>query len=325
MKPPFIVSAVATLLFLASASNAQAQGAGATPNQSAEGRGQAIVTVMPSNSKDSAEQKIQITQRDIKEIKVAGKPSQVTGWIPLRDQALELILLIDSSTHSDFGNQLSGIKQFVQELPSHTQMSIAWMQNGRAVLASPLSSDPAEISKGIRLPSGMSGANSSPYFSLSDLAKNWPSQNRRARREVVMISDGIDDFNPRYDPNDPYVQAAINDSVRSGMVIYTIFWPDSGRLSQFGWAQDAGQNLLNQLAAATGGKNFWQGTGSPVSLDPYFKDLRLRLNNQYAVIFTAPMGSKPSVERFDFKLSVPSVKVDAPQRVLIQPITQAER
>jgi hypothetical protein len=234
-------------------------------------------------------------------------------------------VLISSDTRTSFGTQLNELNKFAQELPRNTKMAFAWMQNGRAVLSSPLSSDPGQIAKGIGLPSGMGGANASPYFSLSDLAKNWPSQDRHARREVVMISDGIDDFNPHYDPNDPYVQTAINDCVRSGLVVYSIFWPDRDRLSRFGWEQDAGQNLLTQVTAATGGTNFWQGSGSPVTVQPYLQDLRRRIANQYALSFTAPSGNKPSVERLELKLSVPSGKVDAPQQVLVQPTAQAER
>ena len=288
-----------------------------------QGQGQAIVTVIPSSNSD--EHPIRVSRQDIREIKVAGKPSQVTGWIPLQNQPLELIVLIDDGTRVNFGNQLNEIKKFSQELPPKTQMAVAWMQNGRAVMGGPLSSDPAQIGKGVRLPSGALGANASPYFSLSDLAKNWPSQNRHARRVVLMICDGIDDYNPRYDPNDPYMQAAMKDAIRSGLIVYSIFWPDSGHLARFGWAQDAGQNLLTQLTEATGGINFWQGLDDPVSIDSYLKDLRKRVSNQYAISFTAPPTEKPSFERFDLKLTVPAAKVAAPQQVLILPNTQAAK
>ena len=312
-------------LFLAcSIGFSQPQSMATDQKQPAQGQGVAIVTVVPSHEKNP-EQTLQVSQQDIKEVKVDGKVAQVTGWTPLQNQPLELVLLISADTRTSFGTQLQDIKKFSQELPPHTQMAVAWMQNGRTVLAAPLSSDPAEISKGIALPPGMAGANASPYFSLSYLAKNWPSQNRRARREVVMICDGIDDFNPHYDPNDPYVQAALNDSVRSGLIVYSIFWPDQDRLSRFGWGQEAGQNLLTQLSAATGGTNFWQGFGSPVTLEPYLKNLRVRFNNQYALSFAAPAVNKPGIERLDFKMSVPSAKVDAPQQVLVAPNSQAER
>lgn len=318
------VLAAAILVSTAGLSYSQSQNIATDQRQAAEDQGVAIVTIVPSHD-NNPEQRVQVSQQDIKELKVDGKVAQVTGWMPLQNQPLELILLISADTRTSFGTQLQEISHFAQELPPHTRMAVAWMQNGRAVLANPLSSDPAQINKSISLPPGIAGANASPYFSLSDLAKNWPSQSHHARREVVMICDGIDDYNPRYDPNDPYVQTAISDSVRAGLVVYSVFWPDRDRLSRFGWNQDAGQNLLTELTEATGGTNFWQGFGNPVTLNPYFKDLRVRFNNQYAVSFAAPAVSKPGIERFDFKMSVPSAKVDSPQQVLVEPNTQAQR
>jgi len=314
MKSALIVSAATALFLAAGSSYAQ---------KDAQGQGQAIVTIVPSHP---SEQAIQVSQQDIKEIKVSGKPSQVTGWTSLRQQPLELILLIDSELSTDFGNQLNEINQFAKELPNNTQMAIAWMQNGNAILASPLSSDPAQITKGVHLPNGIAGGvNSSPYFSLDNLAKNWPSQDRHARREVLMISDGIDDYNPRFDPNDPYMQTAKDNSIRAGIVVYSIFWPDNDRLSRFGWTRQGGQNLLTELTEATGGTNFWQGTSSPVNIQPYFKDLRTRVENQYAIDFTAPARGKPSIESFSLELSVPSAKVDYPRQVLVVPSGQAEK
>jgi hypothetical protein len=42
----------------------------------------------------------------------------------------------------------------------------------------------------------------------------------------------------------------------------------------------------------TGGEAYWQGTGSPVSFDPYLKDLALRLENQYLLAVEPPATGK---------------------------------
>ena len=108
-----------------------------------------------------------------------------------------------------------------------------------------------------------------------------------------MITDGVDYYNPRYDPEDPYMQAAITDSVRSGLVVYSMYWQNQGRFDRTGYATNAGQNLLQQVTQATGGISYWQGYGNPVPFQPYFKDLDRRLANQYEVGFTAPLKGKP--------------------------------
>jgi hypothetical protein len=196
-------------------------------------------------------------------------------------------------------------------------MAIAYMENGRAVLASQLSSNSDQVLKGLHLSTGAPGSNASPYFCLSDLAKNWPSHDRTARRQVLMITDGVDNYERRFDPDDPYVQAAINDSVRAGLVVHSIYWRDMGRFNSGLYATNAGQNLLSIVTQATGGNSYWQGVGNPVSLQPYLQDLRRRLNHQYELTFTAPSKGKPEVQSLKVDLHVPSAKVDAPQRVFV--------
>jgi len=130
-----------------------------------------------------------------------------------------------------------------------------------------------------------------------------------------MITDGVDYYNPRYDPEDPYMQAAVTDSVRAGLVVYSIYWRNQGRFDRTGYATDAGQNLLLNVTQATGGNSYWQGYGNPVSFQPYFKDLDRRLQNQYEVSFTSPLKGKPEVQTM--KLKTNGGKVDAPQQVLV--------
>lgn len=290
------------------------------------GGGNAIVTVLPNHAN---EQRPNISQQDVKQIKVADKDAQVTGFTPLAgpNSPVELVFLIDSGARTSLGTQLSEITSFVQEAPQNTKMAIAYMQNGSAVLGSQLSSDPAQVLQALRLPGGPVGASASPYFCLSDLAKHWPSNNRSARRIAVLIADGIDYYNLRYDPNDPYVQTAIDDSVRNGLVVYFLFWGDAGRISHSGWEQNAGQNLMLQVTQATGGYSYWQGFGNPVSFKPYLEDLRNRLANQWGLSFAAPLSGKggAQVERLDFKMSVPAAKVDAPQKVLVEPAGAAQQ
>jgi hypothetical protein len=279
------------------------------------GQGQAIVTVLPQGNAPAA-----ALQQQQFSIKVDGKASNVTGFQALRgdNSPVEMVILIDGGARTSLGSQMSDIQHFVQSLPANTSASIAYMMNGQAVLTGPLSTDHAEVLRGLHIPSGGSpGVSASPYFCLSDLAKHWPSTSRQARREVVMVTDGVDYYDMRYDPDDPYLQAAITDSVRARMTVYSIYWRNDGRLDNRMGPTDAGQNLLTQLTQATGGNNYWQGYGNPVSLQPYLDDIERRLNNQYEVSFMAPFKDKPQVESFKLKLNAPGTKVNAPQQVLV--------
>jgi len=186
-----------------------------------QGQGQAVITVLPKNN---GRANLNLGPQNLR-LQVDGKQSNVTNLASAKgpDSPLELVILIDSSARVSLGTQLNDIAGFVKEMPKNAKIAIAYMENGRAAMTGPLSSDPTQILSGLHLPGGAAGTSSSPYFCLSDLAKNWPSHDPTARREVVMITDGVDNYNLRYDPEDPYVQAAIEDSVRSGLVVYSFY------------------------------------------------------------------------------------------------------
>jgi len=279
------------------------------------GQGRAVVTILPSAKNGTVSQ---VPAQSLK-LKVNGKASTVTNFTPLKEanSPVELVLLIDGGSRTSLGSEFTEIETFVKEMPPNTKMGIAYMDAGRAAFASPLSSNAADVLKGLHLSTGFPGSNASPYFCLSDLAKSWPSHDRTARREVLMITDGVDNYDRQYDPEDPYVATAINDSVRGGLVVYSIYWKDMGRFNSGWYETNAGQNLLLEVTQATGGNSYWEGIGNPVSLQPFLQDLRRRLNNQYELSFTAPSNGKPEVESLKVELKVPSAKVDAPQKVLV--------
>jgi len=277
---------------------------------------QSVVTVMTKNS----EAPPALQPRDFT-VKVNGKSATINNLVPLRgDRAgLELVILIDGGARNSLGRQLDDIRQFVLSLPPTTQVGIAYMQNGRAVMEGALSADKSTVVKALHLPGGVAGSSASPYFCLSDLAKHWPSSNRDNRREVIMITDGFDPYNPHFDPEDPYLQAAITDSVRAGLVVDSIFWHDSGFASRTFGGTNAGQNLMSLVTDATGGYFYYQGFSNPVSFSPFFADLGRRLDNQYELSFLAPAKAKPEIASLKVKLEAPNAKLTAPERVIVAP------
>ena len=158
-------------------------------NDNHQGQGHAVITVLAKHGGDTP---VGVSQQDLK-LAVNGKQSNITNWVSLRgpEDPLELVLLIDSAARTSLGRQLDEMAQFIKSLPPNTKSTIGYMQNGQAVLSGPLSADHAQVLRGLHLPVGSAGSSASPYFCLSDLAKHWPSTDRLARREVVMVTDGI--------------------------------------------------------------------------------------------------------------------------------------
>ena len=286
------------------------------------GQGRAVVTIL---SKQHGESPASVSQQAVS-IKVNGKESTITSWTPLRgpEARLELVILIDSAARSSLGSQFSEIEHFINGLPPNTKAAIAYMWNGRAVFAGPLTADHAAVLRALHLPGGTPGSSASPYFCLSDLAKNWPSGDRGARREVVMVTDGVDNYDRRLDLEDPYVEAAINDSVRAGLVVYSIYWLNQGLADSTMYANNAGQSLLMEVTEATGGENLWNGIGNPVSMQPFFEKIARRLENQYELGFSARLDGKPAAETLKVKVGGSGVEVTAPKQVFVDRAGAAE-
>ena len=281
---------------------------GFAQDEKAGGQGQAVITILAKHNEVAPT----VPPQDVS-AKVNGKDSAVTGWQPFKgaNDSLELVVLIDSGARN-IGRQLDEIAHFIQNQGPDTKVAVGYMQNGRTVMAGPLSTDHKQASSELHLPAGPT---TNPYFSISDLAQNWPSQDRRARREVVLLSDGVDPENRRFDPEDPYMEAAVKDSVKAGLVVFSIYWHTGpgGEDS----TTDGGQSLLSELTQATGGISYWSGSGNPVSFQPYFEDVMKRLDNQYGIEFKARLDHKPGVETLRLKVEGIGLEVTAPQQVYV--------
>ena len=221
-------------------------------------------------------------------------PARVEQWVPLRgDQAnLELYLVIDDGEDSDLALQYGSLKDFINEQPATTRIGLAYLRYGSASIVAPLTEDRARIAKALRVPFGDPGISASPYMGISDLVKKWAPSG--ARREVLLITSGIDPWSPP-DPQNPYLLKAIEDSQREGILVHSIYYAGAGHLGHSYWRVNWGQNYLSELGDETGGEAYWQGAGNPVSLVPYLKDLTERLKNQY-LLTVAATGAKGGLE-----------------------------
>jgi len=242
---------------------------------------------------------------------------KVTDWLPLQgDHAgLELFILLDDSSNVSLGSQLEDIRQFILAQPASTKIGIAYMQNGIAQVMQNLASDHTLAAKALRLPLGSPGANASPYFSLGDLIKRWPENPER--REVIMITDGID----RYwgsGPDNAYVDTVIEQAQRAGVIVYTIYTPGEGHYGHSYWRTYWGQNYLSQLADETGGEGYYLiGSGPPVSFTPYLSDVTRKLGNQYLLTFIAKPQKKAGMERIKLQTEVPNAELVSADKVYV--------
>jgi len=274
---------------------------------------QLLVTVEPKRGSDVPE----IKREDVMVFEGKNR-DQVTDWIPARgDRAgLELFILIDDNADTSLGTQFEDIRKFIHAQPASTKIGIAYMRNGTAEIVQALTADPAQADKALRLPLGIGGANASPYFSLSDLVKKWPAASDR--REVLMVTDGIDRYYGTGDLSDPYVDAAIDDAGKAGIVVSAISTPGAGHFGHSYWQSYWGQIYLSQLAEKTGGEAYYLGFASaPVAFVPYLDDFARRLGNQYFLSFLAKPEKKAGWRQIRLMTEVHGVDLVSAGRVFV--------
>lgn len=171
------------------------------------------------------------------------------------------------------------------------------------------------MAKSIRMPFGRGAAYSSIYLSLMDLFKRWPVTG--ARREILLIADGIDRF--RGDPFSPDVTSTIDRAQQAGIMIHSLFASGVGRFSRNFYRVNLGQSNLAQLTDATGGESFFQGTATPISFAPFLAQLDIVLKNQYRLTFTTARSKKGKGELKSFRIrsELRNVEFSAAEKVLV--------
>jgi hypothetical protein len=272
-----------------------------------------IVTVEPKKGSE-----MPVVNREDVMVYEGKTRDQVTAWIPAqRDHAaLEFFVLIDDGAGFGLNTQLSDIKNFISTMPANAKVGVAYMQNGIAKIEQDLTTDHDLAAKAVRLPLGYFAANASPYFSLSDLAKRW--QPGDSRHEVLMVTSGVDPYYGSGDTMDPYVDAAIEDSQRAGIVVSAIYAPGGGHFGHSRYLNYWGQIYLSKLTEETGGEGYYIGfTGPAPNFSPFLKDAAERLNHQYLLAFIAKPQKKAGMQSVRLRTEVHDVDLVSADRVYV--------
>jgi len=241
---------------------------------------------------------------------------QVTDWVPLEGEhaALQLFVLMDDASGATLGAQLEDLRRFILSQPPSTAIGVGYMRDGTVDILQNLSGDHALAAKALRLPLGTAGALASPYLSIGDLIKRWPES--PVRREILMVSDGIDRFGG-VGPTNPYVDTAIEQAQRAGVIIYAIYATGIGHFGHTYWRFFWGQNYLSKVTTETGGEAYFLGYDTPVSFSPYLDDLTRRLTHQYLLTFLAKPGKKPGLQPVKIRTEVPNAELVAADMVYV--------
>jgi hypothetical protein len=261
---------------------------------------------------------------------------QVTQLIPAQGEnaALQLMILIDDTLDPVIGGNLNDLKEFIKAQPPSTVIGIGYMSNAGVNIVQNFTADRELAIKAVRLPRGGFSTMDSPYLSLISLVKGWPQQ--KVRREVLMLSDGIDrlrgekprpsqlgpNFGPAYHSM-PTISmdttSASETSQRYNVIVHSLYAVGVGRAGRSSWDLQLGLSGLSKIADETGGECYSLGTSNPVSFKPYLERFQRALDNQYYLVFLATPGKKAGLQRVKIQTEVSNSEILAPDNVWVTP------
>jgi hypothetical protein len=276
------------------------------------------------------------------QIKQGKAPIKVDHLIPARgdNAALQFFILIDDTCDTSIGNSLNDIRDFINAQPATTLVGVGYMSNATIQIVQNFTADHAAAAKAIRLPRGSLSSMDSPYLSLISLIKGWPEQ--KVRREVLMITDGIDRLRGERTSDVQYLPTpgrdyratpssmsrtmpsistdagpASNAAQRYGIIVHGIYATGVGRMGRNGWEVQLGQGGVAQITEESGGEYFSLGNQNLVSFKPYLDRLQQILNNQYYLVFQATPKKKAGLQRVNISTALEDVEIAAADNVWV--------
>ncbi len=308
--------------------------------KTAPGTVQVHMVITDQALRDDSE--VPILRAENVKVKQGKNALKVDHLIPARGDsaALQLFILIDDTCDTSIGNNLNDIRDFINAQPATTVVGVAYMSNATIQITQNFTADHALAAKAVRLPRGSSSTMDSPYLSLISLVKGWPEQ--KVRREVLMISDGIDrlrnqDYSTtpsrgpyaaptRYSSGgmstiSPDADTASTTSQRYGVIVHSIYATGIGRIGRNMWEAQLGQGGVAKIADETGGEYFALGTQNAVSFKPYLDRLQRIFNNQYYLVFGAVPGKKAALQRVSISTDTANADIAAADNVWV-PVAQ---
>ena len=236
----------------------------------------------------------------------------VTAVMPMAGQPVELYLAIDEMVGDDFPTHLSDLKNFIDSQPPNVAIGVVYLRDGGIDIRQKPTSDHAAAAKSLRLT--VPNVGSSPFESMKELVKQWPESS--ARREVVMISSGIEPFGGA-ELSNPFVDEAVAAVQRAGIPVFTIYTHAQGHWGHTFWRTTWGETFLSRLSDESGGEGYDLTGIKVVSFSPFLNDISARLQHQYRVAFTPNPQSKPGFVPLRASTEVPHIQLLTQDRVWV--------
>ncbi len=235
----------------------------------------------------------------------------------VRDSPLTLAVLIQDDLVSQVNLELKKISEFISRLPKGSRVMVAYIRGGSLQVRQKFTEDLEKASKALRIVSGNSiVAANNPFDGIMEATGRFDSI-PNGRRAMLVISDGLDasrglQFTSPTESLD--LDKAILKAQKRGIAIYSIYSAGSITENASSMVILNGQGSLNKLSEETGGRAFFQGTITPISFDPFFRDINLALNRQFALTYLSN-HTKKGYYKIQVLSTNPEIKIEHPKGI----------
>jgi VWFA-related protein len=286
-----------------------AQGQSISGNGGARGPGKPVTVPVSIRVKEEMElQNVDLT------ISEDGEPQTIISVRAMgTNSPITLAVLIQEDLVPSVGNETKALAEFIRKLPKNSRVMVGYLRTGSLQVKQRFTNDLERAADGLRPPVGVASASPyNPYVEVIEALKKFDSQ-PLGRRAILLVSDGLD-VSRGVDSSSPTqsidLQRAINESQRRGVAIYGFYAPSVLAAAQPSLVANAQSSLL-RLSNETGGVAFFQGTGAPVSFEPFIRELDISLQKQAALTFLSTHLRK-GFHKIEVKSSTPGVRVSFP-------------
>ena len=224
---------------------------------------------------------------------------------------LHIAVLVQDNLSSNINLQLEEIKNFIRKLPTDSRVMVAYLRSGTTQVRQKFTTDLDRAAGSIRAVIGSPTiAPNSPYQGVEEVLERFDAL-PTGRRAILLVSDGLDLTNPSPTQSIELDQAILK-AQRRGVAIYSFY--SSATLTETAGSSVvlSAQSSLNRLSEETGGRAFFQGTIAPISFQPFFKDLNLALNRQFALTYLST-HLKKGYHKVQVTSTNPEIRIEHPK------------
>jgi hypothetical protein len=271
------------------------------------------VTIPLTIRMKSEEEPLELTNIDLT-VSEDGEPQQILSIRSMgTNSPITLAVLIQDDLVPSVANEIKPLAEFIRKLPKGSRVMIGYLRTGSLQVKQKFTSELEKAANSLRPPSGFASVGPyNPYVEVVEALRKFDAQ-PLGRRAILLVSDGLD-ISRGVDSSGPTqsidLQRAVNESQRRGVAIYGFYSPTFASAANRSLAGNAQSSLL-RLSNETGGLAFFQGTGAPVSFEPFIRELDDSLQKQAALTFLST-HMKKGFHKIEVKSATPGVRIAAP-------------